>query len=133
MKNPNDRPSAVVADGRALGRNLMRFLLEEQGYQVAAETATAFDTVRAASEHHPDLIVVHQSCIAPSSRFGIARVKGASPSTRVIVVVPDAATGRRYGKTADAVVSEGPGLQELVLALQGERIVTGRDVPVRVR
>ena len=34
MMTTHDRPSAVVADGRALGRNLMRFLLEEQGYGV---------------------------------------------------------------------------------------------------
>ena len=113
--------SAVVADGRPLGRNLVRFLLEEHGYDIVAEAATAFDTVRAASEHRPDLIVVHENCVAPESRFGIARVRDASPASRIVVVVGRrAAVHAAYGGAADAIVEEGPGLQALGLALEGD-------------
>ena len=121
MSSATGYHSAVVADGRPLGRNLVRFLLEEHGYDVVAEAATAFDTVRAASEHRPDLIVVHENCVAPESRFGIARVRGASPTSRIVVVVGRrAAVHAAYGGAADAIVEEGPGLQALGLALEGD-------------
>ena len=60
MKRGTSRRSAVVADRRPLERNLARFLLEERGFAVAAEAATAADTTRAVQEHRPDVVLVHE-------------------------------------------------------------------------
>ena len=120
MPSMHSRPTAVVADERPLGRSLVRFLLLEHGYDVLEETSMPFDTVLAAAHHHPDVIVAHEACVDPNFRYGVDRIRGASPESRIIVVVDDGSiVDPSLAAAADFVVEDGPGLPQLVLALDG--------------
>ncbi|MGZ8604692.1 MAG: hypothetical protein ACXWX9_08050, partial [Actinomycetota bacterium] len=111
----------MVGDRRPLERNLARFLLEERGFSVAVEAATAADTARAVREHRPEVVLVHEDVAAEDASL-IEGIRSASPHTRVVVLTTDrAAASPALVAAADAVVEEGSGLKELVPALAGRR------------
>jgi len=121
------RPSAVIADQRALERNLVRFLLEEAGYVVVAESTTAQDTASAVEQHRPDVVVVHENAAIDRDISVVPLIRRSSPSSKVIVLVwSDSAAPPELLQAADAVVEEGAGIKELGFALadapKGERI-----------
>jgi hypothetical protein len=118
MKRGTSRRSAVVGDRRPLERNLARFLLEERGFVVAMETATAADTARAVEQLRPDVVLVHEDVAAEPGSSLIRDIRTASGSTRLILLTSDrAAADPTLLASADAVVEEGPGLTELEAAL----------------
>ena len=129
MKRGTARRSAVVGDRRPLERNLARFLLEERGFAVAAEAATAADVARAVAEHRPDVLLVHEDVVTEQGASIVPGVRSSSPKTRVIVLTSDRlAANAAIVASADAVVEEGPGLKELESALSAH---TGRAIPIR--
>ena len=122
---------AVVADGRALERNLVRFLLEEAGYAVVAEAATAQDTARALQAHRPDVIVLHENVALVRGDSTIPSLRGVSPSTKFILVTwIDSSAPPDYLHEADAVIEEGAGIQQLAFALPQMRL--GGPAPKRL-
>ncbi len=123
MTRGTSRRSAVVGDRRPLERNLSRFLLEERGFVVSAEAATAADTARAVQQHHPDVVLVHEDVANEPGSSLMSGIRTSSPKTRVILLTSDrAAADAALVAAADAVVEEGPGLKELEFALTGRRL-----------
>src|SRR5687768_15552687 len=122
---------AVVADGRALERNLVRFLLEEAGYVVVSEAATARDTAQALEAHRPDVVVLHENVAVDREGSVLDSLRSASPSTRVILVTwIDSSAPADLLHEADAVIEEGAGIQQLAFALPQMRL--GGPAPKRL-
>jgi DNA-binding NarL/FixJ family response regulator len=78
MRRGATRRSAVVGDRRPLERNLSRFLLEERGFTVAAEAATAEDVVRAVERYRPDVVLVHEDVANEPGSRAIEGIRAAS-------------------------------------------------------
>ena len=120
MRRQTARPSAVIADRRALERNLVRFLLEEAGYLVVAESTTAQDTASAVEQHQPDVVVVHENAAMDLDVSIVPLIRRTSPSSKVIVLVwSDTTAPAELLQAADAVVEEGAGIKELGFVLAG--------------
>jgi ActR/RegA family two-component response regulator len=110
-------------------RNLARFLVEERGFAVAAEAATAADTASAVQEHRPDVVLVHEDVAVEGGPALFDAIRSSSPRTRVVLLTTNrAAASAALVAAADAVVEEGSGLTELASALSGRP-----DRPVAVR
>jgi AmiR/NasT family two-component response regulator len=121
---------AVVADGRALERSLVRFLLAEAGYVVVAEAATAQDTARVLETHRPDVLVLHENVALVPEGSILPGLRGVSPSTKVILVTwIDSSAPADLLHEADAVIEEGAGIQQLAFALPQMRL--GGPAPKR--
>src|SRR5688572_19599441 len=120
MRRQTAQPSAVIADRRALERNLVRFLLEEAGYVVVAESTTAQDTASAVEQHRPAVVVVHENPAIDRDGSIVPLIRGTSPSSKVIVLVgSETAAPAELLQGVDAVVEEGAGIKELGFALAG--------------
>jgi CheY-like chemotaxis protein len=109
--------TAVIADRHALGRNLVRFLLEEEGFEISAEAATIAEVLLAIQHQAPDVLVVHENLTHDHDLAVFAQIRQLSPNTNLVLM-----TGNRDDLAvelifiADAVVEEGPGLGQLVFA-----------------
>ncbi|HEU4529243.1 MAG TPA: response regulator, partial [Actinomycetota bacterium] len=114
------RPSnryAVVADARSLMRDLLRFLLEQEGFSVASEASTASAAVEAVAEHHPDVVILHEAT-AQDAPDAIERIREEAPDATLVILTADRSrTPVSLTSAADAVVEEGAGLQDLASVL----------------
>jgi CheY-like chemotaxis protein len=109
--------TAIVADRHALGRNLVRFLLEEEGFEISAEAATIAEVLLAVQHQAPDVLVVHENLARDHDPAVFAQIRRLSPNTNLVLM-----TGNRDNLAvelifiADSVVEEGPGLGQLAFA-----------------
>jgi CheY-like chemotaxis protein len=109
--------TAIIADRHALGRNLVRFLLEEEGFEISAEAATIAEVLLAIQHQTPDVLVVHENLTHDHDPAVFAQIRQLSPNTNLVLM-----TGNRDNLAvelifiADAVVEEGPGLGQLAFA-----------------
>ncbi len=114
------RPSnryAVVADARSLMRDLLRFLLEQEGFSVASEASTAAAAVEAVAEHHPEVVILHEAT-AQDTPDAIERIREEAPDATLVILTADRSrTPASLTSAADAVVEEGAGLQDLASVL----------------
>src|SRR3954471_5052856 len=125
------RNTAVVADDRAFARSLVRYLLEERGYEVVAEASTPSDTVRAALAQRPDVIIAHEGCFDRMATLGFGELRAASPGSRIVAIGAAGSTvDPGLSDAVDIVVEDGPDLPQLVLALDG--FAVGLRPPVAV-
>ena len=109
--------TAIIADRHALGRNLVRFLLEEEGFEISAEAATIAEVLLAVQHQTPDVLVVHENLARDHDPTVFAQIRQLSPNTNLVLM-----TGNRDNLAvelifiADSVVEEGPGLGQLAFA-----------------
>jgi len=109
--------TAIIADRHALGRNLVRFLLEEEGFEISAEAATIAEVLLAVQHQTPDVLVVHENLARDHDPAVFAQIRQLSPNTNLVLM-----TGNRDDLAvelifiADSVVEEGPGLGQLAFA-----------------
>lgn len=109
--------TAIIADRHALGRNLVRFLLEEEGFEISAEAATIAEVLLAVQHQTPDVLVVHENLARDHDPAVFAQIRQLSPNTNLVLM-----TGNRDNLAvelifiADSVVEEGPGLGQLAFA-----------------
>ena len=109
--------TAIIADRHALGRNLVRFLLEEEGFEISAEAATIAEVLLAVQHQTPDVLVVHENLARDHDPTVFAQIRQLSPNTNLVLM-----TGNRDSLAvelifiADSVVEEGPGLGQLAFA-----------------
>lgn len=107
----------AIADRHALGRNLVRFLLEEEGFEISAEAATSAEVLLAVQHQTPDVLVVHENLARDHDPAVFAQIRQLSPNTNLVLM-----TGNRDDLAvelifiADSVVEEGPGLGQLAFA-----------------
>jgi CheY-like chemotaxis protein len=119
--------TAIIADRHALGRNLVRFLLEEEGFEISAEAATIAEVLLAVQHQTPDVLVVHENLARDHDPAVFAQIRQLSPNTNLVLM-----TGNRDDLAvelifiADSVVEEGPGLGQLAFA-------AGWQAPTEVR
>jgi CheY-like chemotaxis protein len=109
--------TAIIADRHALGRNLVRFLLEEEGFEISAEAATIAEVLLAVQHQTPDVLVVHENLARDHDPAVFAQIRQLSPNTNLVLM-----TGNRDNLAvelifiADSIVEEGPGLGQLAFA-----------------
>jgi CheY-like chemotaxis protein len=109
--------TAIIADRHALGRNLVRFLLEEEGFEISTEAATIAEVLLAVQHQTPDVLVVHENLARDHDPTVLAQIRQLSPNTNLVLM-----TGNRDNLAvelifiADSVVEEGPGLGQLAFA-----------------
>src|SRR3990170_2849919 len=109
--------SAVVADGRPLQRNLLRFLLEQEGYKVVSEAATGSAAAEMAGRYRPDVVVLHET-LALESPDVVRLIRRASPTATVVILTADRTTmPSELTEAADASIEEGAGLRELAFVV----------------
>ncbi|HEU4355970.1 MAG TPA: response regulator [Actinomycetota bacterium] len=113
MRTSANARSAIVADDRPLMRDLLRFALDELGFVTATQVSTGAAAIDAAAEHHPDVLILHEGTGLGVPDV-IERIRSVSPGSTVVVLTTDRAeTSAAVAASADAVVEEGAGLQDL--------------------
>src|SRR3990172_5298289 len=120
----------VVADGRPLERTLLRFILEENGFEVPAEAGTVLDAVRIVEQQRPDVVVVHENLAREHDVSLLARLREIAPRTNVVLVTNSGTAGVELLEGVDAVIEEGIGLQELSAAVR--RASRQSQVPIEM-
>jgi hypothetical protein len=110
----NDGRGAVVVDRRPLERNLVRFILQENGFDVLAEASTPAEAIRAVEQHRPSVVVLHENAAWERGERSIPMLRDASPSTKVLLIAPAFGVVRiELLRDADAVIEEGVGFKDL--------------------
>jgi CheY-like chemotaxis protein len=79
---------AVVADGRSLMRDLLRYLLEQQGIDIASEALTGAAAVEAVAEHRPDVVILHEAA-AMDPPDAIGRIRTSAPEATLVILTAD--------------------------------------------
>ena len=115
--NPQ-RTRIVVGEGQAMRKGLLRFVLEGEGYDVAAEASNAADLARVLAIHQPDVVVLDDGIGATA----VQMAREVAPKTKVILVWP----GAVVPIGGDARVEPAEVLKQLGAAVQR---VTGRATP----
>jgi two-component system response regulator NreC len=119
----------VVADDHAVVRAGIRAILQsENDIAVVGEASDGRGALDAVVKHRPDVLVIDLTMPESNGLDVIARIRTASPTTRVLVLSMHAAPefvrgARRAG--AHGYVVKGSGLEDLVRAI---RIVAGGEV-----
>jgi two-component system response regulator EvgA len=110
----------VIAGALPLDRRLVRFILQEEGFEVVGESSGGTEAARLVSEHRPDAIVLHGSLTIEGGSHVIPWIRTISPWTKIVLFTPhpDEASVARPEYRADAYLEEGLGLRDLIGALR---------------
>jgi DNA-binding NarL/FixJ family response regulator len=110
----------VIAGAIPLDRGLVRFILQEEGFEVVGESSGGAEAARLVSEHRPDAIVLHGSLTIEGGSHVIPWIRTISPWTKIVLFTPhpDEASVDRPEYRADAYLEEGLGLRSLIGALR---------------
>jgi hypothetical protein len=104
----------VVVDRRPLERNLVRFILQENGFEVAAEAATPAEAVRLVEREHPAVVVLHENAAWERGRPTIPLLRNTLPEGKLLVIASAFGVVRMdLVRDADAVLEEGVGFKNL--------------------
>jgi hypothetical protein len=121
----------VVVDRRPLERNLVRFILQENGFDVTATAATPADALRTVVTRRPAVVVLHENAAWEGGRPTIPELRRALPDAKVLVIAPAFGVVRvELLRDADAVLEEGVGFKDLPFVIG--RLASGevvRDAP----
>ncbi len=110
------RIRVLVAGDICVNRSSVRPFLEDDGYDVVAETFTCDDVLPSVSAGRPDAIVIDDRLLGRRIGKLLPRVRRAAPDAKVVVVT---AAGVRAPNPAeaDAYLGRGVGLAELSVLL----------------
>ena len=110
----------VIAVDLPLDRHLVRFILQEESFEVVGESSGGAETARLVAEHRPDAIVLHGSLTIEGGSHVIPWIRTISPWTKIVLLTPhpDEASVAGPEYRADAYLEEGLGLKDLVAALR---------------
>jgi two-component system, NarL family, response regulator NreC len=119
----------VVADDHAVVRAGIRAILQAEGdLVIVGEAGDGRSALEAVGQHRPDVLVVDLTMPESNGLDVIARVRGASPGTNVLVLsmhaAPEFVRGARRAGALGYVV-KGSGLEDLVRAI---RLVASGEV-----
>jgi DNA-binding NarL/FixJ family response regulator len=112
--------TVVIADDIPLDRHLVRFLLQEEGFEVVGESSGGAEAARLVAEHRPDAVVLHGNLTIEGGSHVIQWIRLTSPWTKIVLLTPhpDEASVAWPEYRADADLEEGFGLKDLVAALR---------------
>jgi CheY-like chemotaxis protein len=109
----------VIADGIPVVRHLMRFFLEEDGFEVLGETARGDELVELVRTHRPDAVVLHERLADAQGLASIPGIRAASPDTRIAMCTRSGGIELSAGtRGADVYLEEGLGLKDLAFVLR---------------
>jgi hypothetical protein len=118
----------VVVDRRPLERNLVRFILQENGFEVAAEAATPAEAVRVVEQERPAVVVLHENAAWECGVPTIPLLRNKLPEARLLVIAsPFGVVRMDLVRDADAVLEEGLGFKNLPLVVG--RLAAGDAAP----
>ncbi|MFL6207178.1 MAG: response regulator [Acidimicrobiales bacterium] len=83
---PMQPTSVLLADDDVRFRSIVRSLLESDGYQVIAEAGNARETVAAAKDHLPDVVVVDLVMEGAHGLSAVEELVALDPHRPVIVI-----------------------------------------------
>src|SRR4029450_10335587 len=78
----------VVVDRRPLERSLVRFILQENGFEVTAEASTPAEALRAVERRAPSVVVLHENAAWERGQPTIPLLRDLLPDARVLVIAP---------------------------------------------
>ena len=110
------RPPVLIADRRPVSRQLIRFLLEQDRFDVLGEASTVTEVLRSVTTHRPDALVVNDNVPAAPGTDPIREIRRLSPSTKVVLI----SSGRLEGSPwqgADAILEEEVSVRQLTRVL----------------
>src|ERR1043165_7536669 len=83
-----DGRGAVVVDRRPLERNLVRFILQENGFEVLADAATPAEAIRAVERQPPAVVVLHEKAAWENGQPTIPLLRDVLPEGRILIIAP---------------------------------------------
>jgi hypothetical protein len=82
------RVRVLVGEGRSTRRGLLRFVLENEGYDVVAEAGSTLELAQQLAVHRPDIVVLDDGIDASA----VGMMREVLPSAKVILVWPRGVT-----------------------------------------
>ncbi len=82
------RVRVLVGEGRSTRKGLLRFVLENEGYDVVAEAGSTLELAQQLAVHRPDVVVLDDGIDASA----VGMMREVLPSARVILVWPRGVT-----------------------------------------
>jgi hypothetical protein len=126
---PNAGHGVVVVDRRPLERKLVRFILQENGFEVLAEAATPAEAIRAVERRPPAVVVLHENAAWENGQPTIPLLRDVLPEGRILIITPAFGVVRvELLRDADAVLEEGVGFKDLPFVMG--RLIGGDAAPV---
>src|SRR5919197_575548 len=110
------RPPVLIADRRPVSRQLIRFLLEQDRFDVLGEASTVTDVLRSVTTHRPDALVVNDNVPAAPGTDPIREIRRLSPSTKVVLISSERLEGSPW-QGADAILEEEVSVRQLTRVL----------------
>jgi len=86
MSTPRIR--VMVGEGRSTRKDLLRFVLENEGYDVVAEAASTLELAQKIAMHRPEVVVLDDGIDASA----VGMIREVLPSAKVILVWPRGVT-----------------------------------------
>ncbi|MEX0990578.1 MAG: hypothetical protein WD206_09840, partial [Actinomycetota bacterium] len=118
--NPEGPLRVVIAADSAMNRDIVRFFLQEDGFEIVGDAARAEDAAWMAAKFGADAVILQESIAAEEAQEAIHRLRAQAPSTRIVVVTPEGSAGPAMSATrgADSYLEAGVGLVDLALVLR---------------
>jgi len=82
------RVRVLVGEGRSAKKGLLRFVLENEGYDVVAEAASTLELAQQVAVHRPDIVVLDDGIDASA----VGMMREVLPSAKVVLVWPRGVT-----------------------------------------
>ncbi|MEX2273975.1 MAG: hypothetical protein WEA10_00200, partial [Actinomycetota bacterium] len=133
MVKPDGILRVVIAADSAMHRDIVRFFLNEDGFEIVGDAARAEDAAWMAAKFGADAVILQETIAADEAQEAIHRLRTEAPATAIVVFTPEGSSGPANSAAlgADAYLEEGVGLVDLALLLRSLGGVQGIE-PIRV-
>ena len=108
-----DAIRVIVGDGSRVDRDLVRFMLERDGFRVISSVAASEDLNRAASVMQPDAVVLGEELLDLGGGQAARIARGACPEAKIVLFSALPAAAAVGPGEPDAVLERGIGLKDL--------------------
>jgi hypothetical protein len=112
-----DAIRVIVGDGSRVDRDLVRFMLERDGFRVISSVAASEDLNRAASVMQPDAVVLGEELLDLGGGQAARIARGACPEAKIVLFSALPAAAAVGPGEPDAVLERGIGLKDLTQSL----------------
>lgn len=112
-----DAIRVIVGDGSRVDRDLVRFMLERDGFRVISSVAASEDLNRAASVMQPDAVVLGEELLDLGGGQAARVARGACPEAKIVLFSALPAAAAVGPGEPDAVLERGIGLKDLTRSL----------------
>jgi hypothetical protein len=113
-----DAIRVIVGDGSRVDRDLVRFMLERDGFRVISSVAASEDLGRAASVMQPDAVVLGDELLDVGGSEAARIVRESCPAAKIVLFSALPAAAAVGPGAPDAVLERGIGLKDLTPALK---------------